>query len=108
MIPRQMYFVGSEHISRWKFFYKLIRFIFAPIMRYKGSVASQTVLEVLRKTRSGENVCIFAEGNRSWDGLTNPILPSTGKMAKKASQNALIGFVVISVIAVKIAQYLLR
>ncbi len=82
--PRQMYFVGSEHISRWKFFYKLIRFIFAPIMRYKGSVASQTVLEVLRKTRGGENVCIFAEGNRSWDGLTNPILPATGKMAKKA------------------------
>ena len=82
--PRQMFFVGSEHISRWKFFYKLIRFIFAPIMRYKGSVASQTVLEVLRKTRSGENVCIFAEGTRSWDGLTNPILPSTGKMAKKA------------------------
>lgn len=81
---RQMFFVGSEHISRWKFAYKLIRFIFAPIMRYKGSVASQTVLDVLRKTRAGENVCIFAEGTRSWDGLTNPILPATGKMAKKA------------------------
>lgn len=81
---RQMYFVASEHIARWKFWYKVIRFVFDPIMRYKGSVASKTVLEVLRKTRAGENVCIFAEGNRSWDGLSNPILPATGKMAKKA------------------------
>lgn len=81
---KQMYFVASEHISRWKNAYKFIKFVFDPIMRYKGSVASSTVLDVLRKIRSGENVCIFAEGARSWDGITNPILPSTGKMVKSA------------------------
>ena len=81
---RQMYFVGSEHIARWKFLYKLIQYAFAPIMRYKGSVASSTVLEILRKVKKGENVCIFAEGVRSWDGRSSPILPSTGKMVKKA------------------------
>ena len=81
---KQMYFVASEHISRWKHAYKFIRYFFEPIMRYKGSVASSTVMDVLKKTRAGENVCIFAEGNRSWDGLTNPILPSTGKLVKKA------------------------
>lgn len=81
---RQMYFVASEHISRWKHAYKLIEHIFEPIMRYKGSVASSTVMDVLRKTRKGENVCIFAEGGRSWDGVTLPILPSTGKLVQKA------------------------
>ena len=81
---KQMYFVASEHISRWKHAYKLIRYFFEPIIRYKGSVASSTVMDILKKTRAGENVCIFAEGNRSWDGLTNPILPSTGKLVKKA------------------------
>ena len=81
---RQMYFVASEHISRWKHAYKFIRYFFEPIMRYKGSVASSTVMDVLKKTRAGENVCIFAEGYRSWDGVTNPILPSTGKLVKKA------------------------
>ena len=81
---RQMYFVGSEHIARWKFLYKIIQYAFAPIMRYKGSVASSTVLDILRKVKKGENVCIFAEGVRSWDGRSSPILPSTGKMVKKA------------------------
>lgn len=82
--PRQMYFVGSEHIARWKFLYKIIEYAFAPIMRCKGSVASSTVLDILRKVKKGANVCIFAEGVRSWDGRSSPILPSTGKMVKKA------------------------
>jgi len=81
---RQMYFVGSEHIARWKRFYKLLNYALAPIMRSKGTVASSTVVDILRKVRAGENVCIFAEGVRSWDGLSSPILPSTGKMIKSA------------------------
>ncbi len=82
--PKQMYFVASEHIARWKNAFKFIRFGFDPIMRYKGSVAASTVMEVLRRVRDGNRVCIFAEGVRSWDGLTNPILPATGKMVKSA------------------------
>lgn len=81
---RQMYFVGSEHISRWKFAYKLLKFAFAPIMRPKGTVASATVLEIMRHVRAGASVCMFAEGVRSWDGRTCPILPSTAKLIKKA------------------------
>ena len=82
--PRQMYFVGSEHISRWKGIYKLLQYCFAPIMRPKGALASTTVIEMLRKVRNGANVCLFAEGVRSWDGSPAPILPSTGKMVKSA------------------------
>lgn len=81
---RQMYFVASEHIARWKFLHAIIEYAFAPIWRYKGSVASSTVLEILRKVKKGKNVCIFAEGVRSWDGRTCPILPSTGKLIKKS------------------------
>jgi len=82
--PRQMFFVASEHIARWPNAYKFLKFAFAPIMRYKGTVAAATVMEVLRKTRGGDNVCIFAEGARCWDGITGPILPSTGKLVKNA------------------------
>ena len=82
--PKQMYFVASEHIARWKNAFKFIRFGFDPIMRYKGSVAASTVMEVLRRVRDGNRVCIFAEGVRSWDGRTSPILPATGKMVKSA------------------------
>lgn len=81
---RPMYFVGSEHITRWNVAYKLLNFAFSPIVRYKGSVASCTVKDILRRVRGGANVCIFAEGVRSWDGETNPILPSTAKLIKSA------------------------
>jgi len=82
--PKFMHYVASEHVARWNFLSKLINFAFAPIWRYKGSVAASTVLDVLKKTKAGHNVAIFAEGNRCWDGVTAPILPSTGKMIKVA------------------------
>lgn len=81
---KNMYLVGSEHISRWKFAYKLLKWGFEPIMRPKGTVASATVLDIIRHVRKGKNVCMFAEGARSWDGVTNPILPSTAKLIQSA------------------------
>lgn len=82
--PKQMFFVASEHITRWGLPSKLLKIFFDPIIRYKATVAASTVKEVLKKTRDGKNVCVFAEGIRTWDGVTWPILPSTGKMIKKA------------------------
>jgi len=81
--PRQMYFVGSEHISRWKV-YPLIKILVDPIIRRKGTVAASTVTDILRRTRKGGSVCVFAEGVRTWDGVTCPILPSTGRLVKSA------------------------
>lgn len=82
--PRPMYFVASEHIARWGLVSRLLRYAFAPIVRRKGSLAASTVKEVLRTVKAGGNVCIFAEGARSWDGVTGEILPSTGKIVKTA------------------------
>ena len=81
---RQMYFVASEHITRWGVASRLLNFAFDPIIRYKGTVAASTVMAVLRRVRKGANVCIFAEGARSWDGRTGEILPSTGSLIKSA------------------------
>ena len=82
--PQQMFFVASEHITRWGLASTLLDFFFKPIIRYKATVAASTVKDVLKSTRNGKNVCLFAEGIRTWDGITWPILPSTGKMVKKA------------------------
>lgn len=79
---QQMYFVASEHISRWKLAYKFLKYGFEPIIRYKGAIAASTVMDVLRKVKRGGNVCIFAEGVRTWDGVTGPILPSTAQLIK--------------------------
>lgn len=82
--PRQMYLVASEHISRWKIAYPLLKFAFAPIIRHKGAIAASTVMEILRTVKKGKSVCIFAEGVRTWDGVTGPILPSTASLIKAA------------------------
>ena len=82
--PKFMHFIASEHVARWNFLSTLINFAFAPIWRYKGSVAASTVIDVFKKVKDKKNVALFAEGARTWDGITGPILPSTGKMVKKA------------------------
>lgn len=81
---KPMRFVASEHVARWGFLYKLLKFCFDPILRYKGALATTTIREMFSSIKKGQNVCIFAEGIRSWDGLSSPILPSTGKMVKSA------------------------
>ena len=79
---KNMYFVASEHIARWKLAYKFIKFGFAPIIRRKGTVASSTTLELMRHVKKGERVSLFAEGVRTWDGVTAPLHPSTAKLIK--------------------------
>ncbi len=81
---RQMYYVASEHITRWGWLYKVLNFVFEPIIRYKATVAASTVMDILRKVRKGNNVCIFAEGVRNWDGVTAPVVPATAQLIKSA------------------------
>ncbi len=77
-----LYFVASEHIFRVGLPSRLLVYLFAPIPRLKGSTDLSTVRDVMRRLRDGKNVCIFAEGNRSFNGLTGPVPPSVGKLAK--------------------------
>lgn len=80
---KQMYFVASEHIAR-QTWYPIVKSLVQPIIRRKGTKAVSTVKEVLNITRKGGNVALFPEGDRSWDGITCPIMPATGKMVKSA------------------------
>lgn len=80
--PEQMYFVASEHVFRKGFGSWLLRTFFAPISRMKGATDAQAALDIIRALRRGDNVCLFAEGNRSFNGVTGPAFPATGKLAK--------------------------
>lgn len=75
-------FVASEHIFRMGLVSRLIKKLVAPIPRSKAASGASTVKNCLRRLRSGESVGLFAEGDRSWDGLTQPVFPATGKLAK--------------------------
>lgn len=80
--PKQMYYIASEHIARWKVAYFFLKHLLAPIIRYKGAPATVAIMEAMRVMKKGGNVCMFAEGVRTWDGVTCEIAPATAKLVK--------------------------
>ena len=79
-----MYFVAADNILRMGLASKAIVRYCKPIFRVKGKQEIRTTSEILKTVRAGHNVCIFAEGNRSFNGVTGYIYPATGKVVKKA------------------------
>lgn len=77
-----MYFVASEHMMRWGWLSKVIHWLVAPIARRKGTTAMDTAMTMMRKLRAGHSVCVFGEGESSWNGQSIPIYPATATLAK--------------------------
>lgn len=77
-----MYYVISEHAYRAGFASKMLKYFFDPIARPKASVGAGTVLEMKRRLKQGHSICIFAEGIRSANGVTNPMMPATAAVLK--------------------------
>lgn len=89
--PQQMYFVASEHVYRAGFASKILRFVFEPIAKRKGTADAVTVMKSIRSLREGKNVCIFPEGQKSFNGITGEINIATGKLVK-ASKASLVTY----------------
>lgn len=83
--PQQMYLVASEHVYRRGFASKILKWAFEPIAKIKGSSDTLTVMKMIRYLRSGKNVCMFPEGNRSFNGVTGQINDATGKLVKTSA-----------------------
>ena len=77
-----MHFVASEHLFRKGFVTKFLRYVFDPIPRRKGTSGADTAMACMRKLKEGRSVCLFAEGECSWDGVTADIFPATGRLAR--------------------------
>jgi 1-acyl-sn-glycerol-3-phosphate acyltransferase len=79
---KHLYFVASEHIMRKGIGTWILMTFFKPIIHQKGKQGMNTIKEMLKTLKDGHSVCIFPEGNRSFNGLTVEILPSIGKVAR--------------------------
>ncbi len=88
---QQMYFVASEHLFRKGLITKLLVWLVAPIARIKGSTDTVSAMNIIRTLKQKSNVGLFAEGDRSWNGLTGRLHPTTGRLVK-ASRAALITY----------------
>lgn len=76
------YFVASEHLFNKGFVSKLLVYFLGPIPRMKGRADASTVLAVRRRLQQGCNICIFPEGNRSLDGRTMSLHPTTAEFIR--------------------------
>jgi hypothetical protein len=77
-----MYYVAGENVLRMGFLSKLVTRYASVIQRVKGTTDAEAALQILRTLRKGRNVCMFAEGNRTFTGETLPIAPATAKLVK--------------------------
>ncbi len=80
--PKHLTFVASEHVFRKGIASRILNALFHPISRMKGSTDASAGMAILRAVRKGRNVCMFAEGNRSFNGTTGPVFPATGKLCR--------------------------
>ncbi len=81
---KQIYFVASEHLFRLGPVSKLIEYLLEPIPRRKAATGTDTVKACLRHLKAGHSICLFAEGEQTWDGRNIPIFPATGKLVKSS------------------------
>ena len=70
---------------------KVLRYAFEPIANRKGTADTVTGMKTIRALREGKNVCLFPEGQKSFDGRTGQINIATGKLVK-ASKASLITY----------------
>ena len=79
--PQHMYYVAGENVMRMGFLSKIVNRYASVIQRLKGTTDAEAALQILRTLKKGRNVCMFAEGNRTFTGATLPIAPATGSYA---------------------------
>jgi len=77
-----MYFVAGENVLRMGFLSKVATRYASLIQRLKGTTDAEAALQILRTLKKGRNVCMFAEGSRTFTGETLPIAPATAKLVK--------------------------
>ena len=80
--PQHMYYVAGENVMRMGFLSKIVNRYASVIQRLKGTTDAEAALQILRTLKKGRNVCMFAEGSRTFTGATLPIAPATAKLVK--------------------------
>ena len=78
-----MYYVAGEHLLRTKAGPKM-KWAQDPIFTFKGAPSIDTMREVIRKLRAGNNIMIFPEGSRSFNGETLKLDSGIAKLIKTA------------------------
>lgn len=89
-VGRQVHNLGTDQLLRVPYFGWMMPY-FSMIPFKKGMKDPAALAEVERRVRQGGAALIFAEGDRTWTGRSNPIRPGIGRMVKRLG--APVGFI---------------
>ncbi|MBR3196127.1 MAG: 1-acyl-sn-glycerol-3-phosphate acyltransferase [Clostridia bacterium] len=81
--PEHMYYVAGEHLTRSKTGRRMI-WAQNPIFELKGAPAFDTIKEIVKRAKDGNNIMIFPEGSRSFNGETEQLPQNAAKLVKMA------------------------
>jgi 1-acyl-sn-glycerol-3-phosphate acyltransferase len=79
---RLLTYVASEHLFRTGLPIRLITRYHSVIPHQKGSKSKRTGLVMMKRIKRGESIFLAVEGEQTWDGVTMPIMPYSGRMIK--------------------------
>ena len=79
---RMLTFIASEHILRMRPWGPILDSCCSIIPHQKGAKGSRTALVAMKRIKRGESIFLAVEGEQTWDGLSLPIMPYTGKLVK--------------------------
>ena len=77
---RMLTFIASEHILRMRPWGPILDSCCSIIPHQKGAKGSRTALVAMKRIKRGESIFLAVEGEQTWDGLSLPIMPYTGKL----------------------------
>lgn len=77
-----IYFVASDDLFSIKYISSIIKYLVAPIPKTKSASDINTIKDCYKIAKEGGSICIFPEGNRTYNGVTTYIPPSIVKLIK--------------------------
>lgn len=77
-----VYFVAGETLFNDSIPSRLLRYLFAPIKKMKGTVDVACIRAMVRVAKEGGNVAIFPEGNRTWADVPFYIDPAICRLIR--------------------------
>ncbi len=77
-----MGFVVGQGLLQSRLLRFLLVWLYGSIAKQKGTADARTTMGMMRRLKEGRNVCLFAEGNTTFDGRTDRIHEATGNLIR--------------------------
>lgn len=77
-----MGFIVGQGLLRIRPLKFLLTWLYGSIAKQKGTADVRTTMGMARRLQEGRNICLFAEGNTSFDGRTDRIPEATGNLLR--------------------------